>query len=313
MLIARSRVVDRVTTRRDRGATRRGRGATRLSSTFVGYLARSAPTFRPRWHPAWWEPLQISGSFRTFQRFRQDFLCAACDHSRTRRSLMTRKQRYQYEMLARVCDFGKTHQQLFAQSEKGHKCLAEIAAAIVAIDESDRDHVLGQAEASPLKTATRRSVYRAMQDLTVVARRMTRLEPGVSRFRLPRHRNLRSELSTARMLLQAAEPREADLTAFGLPASVHGPVQGARGRPAARVGGAPRGHQPASRGSGPSCSISTRSCARPRATIRRRPKPGSGPDEPSASGHHRPPSHLRRRSPRRRRRRRHRRRQDPSR
>lgn len=54
-------------------------------------------------------------------------------------------------------------------------------------------------------------------DLAVVARRMTRLESGGSLFRLPRHRNVGALLSTARMLLQAVEPREAELVAFGLP------------------------------------------------------------------------------------------------
>lgn len=117
---------------------------------------------------------------------------------------MTRQQRFKYEMFVRVRDFGVAHAALLREGSMGAQALARVAAAVAEIDEHLKDHVLGRSDARRVKTETRNAVYEYLKTLAEAARRVTRSEPGVSPFRLPRYRSLRAELATARAFLQEA-------------------------------------------------------------------------------------------------------------
>ena len=53
--------------------------------------------------------------------------------------------------------------------------------------------------------------------IAAAARRVTRVEPGVSPFVLPRRRSLATELATARAFMEEAATRQAEFEQFGLP------------------------------------------------------------------------------------------------
>ena len=90
---------------------------------------------------------------------------------------MDRKQRFKYEMFVRVRDYGTTQHALFDHL---------------------KNRVVARAQARKVKTATRAAVFTSMKTLALVARRVTRSEPGTSPFRMPRRRSLAVELSAAR-------------------------------------------------------------------------------------------------------------------
>lgn len=130
---------------------------------------------------------------------------------------MTRDQRFKYEMFVRVRDFGMAHTALFPEASKGGQAFARVLAAVAAIDEHMKNHVLGRAEARRIKAATRESVFEYLKIIAAAARRLTRPEPGVSPFLLPRRRRLSTELATARAFLEEAATRQAEFEQFGLP------------------------------------------------------------------------------------------------
>jgi hypothetical protein len=61
---------------------------------------------------------------------------------------MTRQQRFKYEMFVRVRDFGVAHAALFPETSKGGPAFARVWAPAAAVDEHQKDHLLGQAEAT---------------------------------------------------------------------------------------------------------------------------------------------------------------------
>ena len=90
---------------------------------------------------------------------------------------MARQQRFKYEMFVQVRDFGAAQAALFPELSKGGQALARVPLTVAVIDEHMKNHVLGGADFEYLKTIAK------------AARRVTRPEPGVSPFRLPRHRS----------------------------------------------------------------------------------------------------------------------------
>ena len=110
---------------------------------------------------------------------------------------MTRQQRFKYEMFVRVRDFGAAHAALFPELSKAGQALARVSSAVTELDEHMKNHVLGGADFEYLKTIAK------------AARRVTRPEPGVSPFRLPRHRSLSAELATARAFSEEAATQRA--------------------------------------------------------------------------------------------------------
>ena len=130
---------------------------------------------------------------------------------------MARQQRFKYEMFVQVRDFGAAQAALFPELSKGGQALARVPLTVAVIDEHMKNHVLGRAGARRVKAATRGVVYEYMKTIAMAARRVTEREPGVSPFRMPRHRSLSAELATARAFIEAAATRQAAFEQFGLP------------------------------------------------------------------------------------------------
>lgn len=132
---------------------------------------------------------------------------------------MKRQQRFKYEMFVRVRDFGTAHASLFPAASKGGQAFARVLAATTAIEEHLKNHVLGKAEARRIKAATRESLFEYLKTIAAAARRVTRVEPSVSPFVMPRHRSLAAELATARAFMEEAVSRQAEFEQFGLPST----------------------------------------------------------------------------------------------
>lgn len=132
---------------------------------------------------------------------------------------MTKQQRFKYEMFVRVRDFGVAHAALFPEGSKGGQGFARVKAATAAIEDGLKNHVLGKVEARRIKAATRESLFEYLKTIAAAARRVTRVEPSVSPFRLPTHRSLAGELATARAFMEEAVSRQAEFEQFGLPAT----------------------------------------------------------------------------------------------
>lgn len=132
---------------------------------------------------------------------------------------MTRQQRFKYEMFVRVRDFGVAHAALFPEATKGSQAFARVLAAVAALDEQQKAHLLGLAEARRIKAATRDAVFNYMKTMAAAARRITQQEPAESPFVLPRKRRLGAELASARAFMAAAASRQKEFEAFGLPAT----------------------------------------------------------------------------------------------
>jgi len=132
---------------------------------------------------------------------------------------MKRQQRFKYEMFVRVRDFGTAHASLFPEASKGGQAFARVLAATTAIEEHLKNHVLGKAEARRIKAATRESLFEYLKTIAAAARRLTRVEPSVSPFVMPRHRSLAAELATARAFMEEAVSRQAEFEQFGLPST----------------------------------------------------------------------------------------------
>lgn len=130
---------------------------------------------------------------------------------------MTRGQRYQYEMLVRVRDFTQKDGDLFPAGAKSSQAFARVKAAVAAIEEHLKDHLLAQGTGRRVKSETRDKVYLYMKALATAGRRAGHTESNATPFRLPRHRSLPTELATARAFLDEAALREASLAEFGLP------------------------------------------------------------------------------------------------
>jgi hypothetical protein len=130
---------------------------------------------------------------------------------------MERKQRFKYEMFVRVRDYGKTQSALFPESSMGGQMFARVAAAVAAIDDHLTRRVVAQAEARKVKAATRAAMFTSMKTLALIARRVTRPEPGANPFRMPRRRSLKVEISTALAFIGEAEKRQEQFLRFGLP------------------------------------------------------------------------------------------------
>lgn len=58
-------------------------------------------------------------------------------------------------MFVRVRDFGVAHAALFPETSSGAQAFARVTAALAAIDQKQKDHMLGLAEARRVKKATR--------------------------------------------------------------------------------------------------------------------------------------------------------------
>lgn len=132
---------------------------------------------------------------------------------------MTRQQRFKYEMFVRVRDFGAAHAALFPEASKGKQAFARVLAAVTALDEQQKAHLLGLAEARRIKAVTRDAVFDYMKTIAAAARRVTQQDPAESPFVLPRKRRLSAELASARVFMAAAASRQKDFEAFGLPAT----------------------------------------------------------------------------------------------
>ncbi|MGE0811724.1 MAG: hypothetical protein AB7O28_15780 [Vicinamibacterales bacterium] len=153
---------------------------------------------------------------------------------------MTRQQRFKYEMFVRVRDFGTAHAALFPEATKGGQAFARVVAAVAAIDEHAKNHVIGRAEARRVKTETREAVFEYLKTIAAAARRVTRVEPSVSPFVLPPHRSLGAELATARAFMEAAATRQAEFEQFGLPSTFIGDFRTAVNRLQQAGGRAPQ-------------------------------------------------------------------------
>ena len=132
---------------------------------------------------------------------------------------MDRQQRFRYEMFVRVRDFGATRQELFPESSRSGEAFRRVAAAVAAIEEHRKDHVVGTSEARRVKAATRAAVFDYMKTIALAARRVTRPDSRENPFRVPRQRNLERELATARAFIEEAEKRQAEFVGFGLPST----------------------------------------------------------------------------------------------
>lgn len=130
---------------------------------------------------------------------------------------MTRDQRFRYEMFVRVRDFGAARTALFPESSRSGQTFARVAAAVAAIEEHRKNHVVATAEARRVKAATRAAVFDYMKTIALAARRVTRPDVRESPFRVPRRRNLERELATARAFIEEAEKRRGEFVGFGLP------------------------------------------------------------------------------------------------
>ncbi len=132
---------------------------------------------------------------------------------------MTRQQRFKYEMFVRVRDFGVAHAALFPHATKGGQAFAQVLAAVAAVDEQQKAHLFGLAEARRIKAATRDAVFDYMKTIAAAARRITQQDRAESLFVLPRKRRIGTELASARAFIMAASPRQVEFEAFGLPAT----------------------------------------------------------------------------------------------
>ncbi len=130
---------------------------------------------------------------------------------------MNKSQRFRYEMFVRVRDFGAARQELFPESSRSGEAFKRVAAAVAAIEEHRKDHVVGTAEARRVKAATRAAVFNYMKTVALAARRVTRPDASENPFIVPRQRNLERELATARAFIEAAEARQTEFVSFGLP------------------------------------------------------------------------------------------------
>lgn len=130
---------------------------------------------------------------------------------------MTKHQRYKHEMFVRVRDFGAARKALFPESSRSGKTFAKVAAAVVAIEEHRKQHVVATAEARRVKAATRAAVFDYMKAIALAARRVTQPDVRENLFIVPRRRSLERELSTARAFIEEADKRQDEFLEFGLP------------------------------------------------------------------------------------------------
>jgi hypothetical protein len=130
---------------------------------------------------------------------------------------MTKEQRYRYEMFVRVRDFGASRTTMFPPASKAGQAFATVTSAVAAIDDHQKNHVVGQTEARRVKATTRAAVFDTMKTIALAARRVTRPERGESPFRIPRRRSLAREIATARAFIEEAEKRQDEFVSFGLP------------------------------------------------------------------------------------------------
>jgi hypothetical protein len=130
---------------------------------------------------------------------------------------MRKEQRYRYEMFVRVRDFGASRTTLFPPASKAGQAFATVTSAVAAIDDHQKNHVVGQTEARRVKATTRAAVFDTMKTIALAARRVTRPERGESPFRVPRRRSVAREIATARAFIEEAEKRQDEFVSFGLP------------------------------------------------------------------------------------------------
>ena len=132
---------------------------------------------------------------------------------------MTREQRFKYEMLVRVRDYGTAHKDHLPESSSGEERFAQVSTAVAAIDDHLNARIVAAADARGVKAATRAAVFEYMKAIALAARRVTEPESRASRFRLPRRRSLKVEVSTARVFLAEARARQDAFVSYGLPAT----------------------------------------------------------------------------------------------
>lgn len=130
---------------------------------------------------------------------------------------MTKEQRFKYEMLVRVRDYGAAHQHLLPSSSSAGERFAQVTAAVAAIDEHLKDRIVAMADARRVKATTRAAVFDYMKAIALAARRLTEPDAQPSRFRMPRRRSLKVEVSTARVFLAEAALRQDEFVRYGLP------------------------------------------------------------------------------------------------
>jgi hypothetical protein len=130
---------------------------------------------------------------------------------------MTRQQKYRYESLVRVRDYGTAHSELFPQSSAAGGWFALVSAAVSAVDEHLKNRVVARADARRVKATTRAAVADYMKAIALVARRVTEPDTKANRFRMPRRRSLKIELSTARAFVEGAAERRDEFVRYGLP------------------------------------------------------------------------------------------------
>jgi hypothetical protein len=130
---------------------------------------------------------------------------------------MTRDQRFRSEMFVRVRGFGETHREIFPESSAALELFAEVGRAVDALDAHMTSRVHAQAVVRRVKTETRRALFDYLKTMALVGRRVTRAEPGVSPFRLPRRRSVTGELATARSFIEEGSKRRDGFVHYGLP------------------------------------------------------------------------------------------------
>ena len=130
---------------------------------------------------------------------------------------MKREQRFRSEMFVRVRDYGTAHKDLFPESSTGGHKFAQVTAAVAAIDGHLENRVVADADARGVKAEPREVVFAYRKTLAQAGRRITRPEAGQSRFRMPRRRTLKAEISTARVFIEEAAQRQEQFVKLGLP------------------------------------------------------------------------------------------------
>jgi hypothetical protein len=130
---------------------------------------------------------------------------------------MTRDQRFRYEMFQRVQGFGGAHRAHFASAATAGQAFADVAAAVTTIEAQLQRREVARINASRVRASNRAELAADMKDLARTARRVTKGESTPCPFVMPARRTVSALLTTARMFIDEARPREAGFIAFGLP------------------------------------------------------------------------------------------------
>lgn len=130
---------------------------------------------------------------------------------------MKKQIRVRYEMLKRVVEFGTAHHELFPESSTAQQALADVTAAVAAIDAHATEKLLAAQEGQRAKIAARQALRAAMLDIARTARfaRRTR-RLGEHGFLMPRRESYDSLIRTARTFIEEGEANLDVLVQLGL-------------------------------------------------------------------------------------------------